>query len=293
MTETTVQEKVFELKKYFDEHEFEKSETLLLELLDQYPNYYTPLVLYTQLFSVIEHDNPLYNKMIEMTRRFSLWDNYPEHLIPLWYTKIRPQNILLKSIESTQEQKPNNESLPKFSESEITDEELNLPASIPVIEETVEEPQKIITAEDLLPDDGLLDMSEPNITEESTIDEFAELESLLPDLDEIKEDQQDEVHEFNTHELIDDLESLMSDDANDFASDSLQEPGESLTTPSEQEPVHPDDEILVASETMAGIFVQQKKYKQAIKVYRILMEEDAENFDYYFQKVQELEKLKG
>lgn len=293
MAETTVQEKVLQLKKYFDEHEFEKSESLLWQLLDQYPHYYTPLVLYTQLFSVIEHDNPLYNKMIEMTRRFSLWDNYPEHLIPLWYTKIRPQNILLKSIESTQEQKPNNEPLPKFSESEITDEELNLPESIPVIEETVEEPQKIITAEELLPDDGLLDMSEPNITEESTIDEFAELESLLPDLDEIKEDQQDEVHEFNTNELIDDLESLMSDETNDFSSDNLQETDSGLTNTSEQEPVHPDDEILVASETMAEIFVQQKKYKQAIKVYRILMEEDAENFDYYFQKVQELEKLKG
>lgn len=49
-------------------------------------------------------------------------------------------------------------------------------------------------------------------------------------------------------------------------------------------------EVIVASETMAKIFVKQKAYKKAIKVYEILISEKPDKKEYFAQLIKELEE---
>lgn len=296
MEEMSVQKKVHELKEYFQNHEFEKAEGLFFELLEKYPNYNTPVILYTQLFSVIEHDNPMYNRVMDLTRRFSLWDQYPEHLVPLWYTKIRPRNILLKSADSETEIKAaESVVMPDLGDLSIEDEVLNLPDSVPAVEEVAEEPVALVNPEELIPSDMEIEIAEEPVAEDFSSGD--ELDSLLPNMTETVEEPEVKAEVYDTNKLFDDMEQPLLDSANEIdeldALTNLHSDDNFMEPESDEEATHPDDEILVASETMAEIFIQQKKYKQAIKVYRILMEDDAENFDYFFKKVQELEQLKG
>ncbi|MGI6369328.1 MAG: hypothetical protein GX372_03225 [Ignavibacteria bacterium] len=49
-------------------------------------------------------------------------------------------------------------------------------------------------------------------------------------------------------------------------------------------------EVIVASETMAKIFVKQKAYKKAIKVYEMLISEKPDKKEYFGQQIKELEE---
>lgn len=293
MEDVSVQKKVLELKGYFQDHNFEKAEILLGELLEKYPNYHTPVILYTQLFSVIEHDNPLYFRVMDLTRRFNLWDQYPEHLVPLWYTKIRPRNILLKGTEAEPNTPPpENSQLPDLGDVDAATADFNLPDSTPLIEEVAEAPVEMVNPEELIPSDIDIEIAEEPVADELT--ELDELDTLLPNMTESQEEPEAETEQYDTNDLVGDREETIIEEEPELdALTNLHADDNFLQDEQETEPVHPDDEILVASETMAEIFIQQKKYKQAIKVYRILMEDDAENFDYFFKKVQELEQLKG
>ncbi len=58
----------------------------------------------------------------------------------------------------------------------------------------------------------------------------------------------------------------------------------------DQEP-DSEDTPLVASETMAKIFTKQKAYKQAIKIYEMLIEEKPEKADFYHEQIEILTKV--
>lgn len=221
MATSLIQDQVLELKSCFDSQNFDRAEVLLQELTDKYPNYHTPVILFASLFPVIESDNPLYPRILELARSYENFKHFPENLVPTWYSKIQNKNLRISQLPQAESQsKP-----------------------IP--------PQ--------IPQEAALALGETDY-----------LDDILPTPSPYEETvYHDEQHHqmFDPHDLI---KEAVGEDAD-----------------------HPDDEILVASETMAEIFAQQKKYDRAIKVYKILMNDEPEDAERYMNRIQELTGFKN
>jgi len=276
METQTLQEKVLSLKSLFQDQKFDEAESVLTDLLSNYPDYQTPLILYVQLFDAIEHDNPLYDKILKLSGHYNLWEQFPPNLVPSWYTKIRTRNLKIKTEE---EDNKNFNSINSSSEMEavtVDESEMQSIDEILVTPEPVNEVEEVIhivQPEEIMPDDlDLLIDEQPGQSTEFAQDSYTELDELLPDMHETAPETEEQVQPYNTSHMFDETEEQTPD------LDAI-------------ETTNSDDEIMVASETMAEIFVQQRKFSQALKVYRILMEEDPDNFDYYFRRIQELETM--
>ena len=153
----------------------------------------------------------------------------------------------------------------------------------------IEEVIHIVQPEEIMPDDlDLLIDEQPGQTTEFAQESYSELDELLPDMHETAPEAEEKVQPYNTSHMFDETEEQLSDLS---ALENSTGKNDSIKLDDSEEIINADDEIMVASETMAEIFVQQQKFSQALKVYRILMEEDPDNFDYYFRRIQELETM--
>ncbi len=292
METPTLQEKVLNLKSLFQDQKFDEAESVLTDLLTVYPDYQTPLILYVQLFEAIEHDNPLYDKILKLSGHYNLWEQFPPNLIPSWYTKIQIRNLKIKTEEEGKSVYSGESATVleavTVDESEIQsiDEMLVSPEPLSDVEEVIH----IVQPEEIIPDDlELLIDDQPGQSTEFAQDGYSELDDLLPDLHETAPDVEEPVKPYNTSHMFDETEEPLVNELNALENTHLD--NDFSQQESVEETENTDDEIMVASETMAEIFVQQKKFSHALKVYRILMEEDPDNFDYYFRRIQELETM--
>lgn len=295
MENPTLQERVLNLKSLFQDQKFDDAESILTDLLIEFPDYQTPLILYIQLFETIEHDNPLYDKILQLSGHFSLWEQFPPNLVPSWYTKIQTRNLKIKTEEESKTEH-SAETTPVLEDVTVDESEIQSIDEILVSPEPVSEVEEVIhivQPEEIIPDDlELLIEDQPGQTTDFAQDGYTELDDLLPDLHEPTPEIEEVVKPYNTSHMFDETEEGLTDDLNAVENSNSDNDFSQFDSRNDgDETKNSDDEIMVASETMAEIFVQQQKYSQALKVYRILMEEDPDNFDYYFRRIQELETM--
>ncbi|MCA0447599.1 MAG: tetratricopeptide repeat protein [Bacteroidetes bacterium] len=335
MNVSQVHSKINELQTCFRDQQYDDAQAIMQDFLDSFPDYQTPMFMYIRLMPEVDSENPLYLKILELTRHYHQLTYFPGDLVPDWYEKIGTRNIEIVLPVS-------GESEPAFhtaaAEPQVTEElpvltdesdigvsiDHMFPDQVPY-EEEPETPSTMFDPHSLADDEPIVapepfavhELAEPATELQETI--TAELSDLadnrsaepeiLPAFEAVSDDgpgpESDVLNaEIPESELFAEpepfsTEGFLSDDDNlpsSLIGSGFQQEGDELTGfedggTVDYEPDHEqDDEILIASETMANIFAQQGKYDKAIKVYRMLMEEEPEMMDHFLQKVQELQK---
>lgn len=261
MEVSEVQVKIRQLQDSLRNQNYGEAEEIMVSFLDSFPDYETPLLMYARLLPSLSTDHPLYDKLLGISRRYNQLGYFPEETAPDWYSRLSPGAILVG---------PEPEDIAQSVDSGFQETPVN-PAG-------------------------------PEVPSAETLDE------LLPTPAPIEDEAEEPVHLIDPHSLVEEDDPV----AVDFShSESPQEETIEYNFEEAEPAENPfgadfhqefeatedqDDEILIASETMAGIFAQQGKFEKAIKVYRMLMEEEPESMDHYLNRIQELQqqqKLQG
>lgn len=369
MNVSQVHSKINELQTCFRDQQYDDAQVIMQDFLDSFPDYQTPMFMYIRLMPVVDSENPLYLKILELTRQYHQFSYFPGDLVPDWYEKIGTRNLEIvmpgapEPVVSPAAEQVSVTEIPPFTDESDVGESIDhmFPDQVPYEEEpeapstmfdphsladdepiiateafvsqsvepefatkpvSFEEPQPTVapslnTESELLAETELsespVELQEagqpfaveeeiriPDITESDPVlaeDQFSAPEIMEASLNEsgsFEETQiQSENETFSTEGfLTDDDNTPSSLLESDFMQDKDEltgfEEGGTVEFESDQEQ---DDEILIASETMANIFAMQGKFDKAIKVYRMLMEEEPEMMDHFLQKVQELQKM--
>lgn len=371
MNVSQVHSKINELQTCFRDQQYGDAEVIMQDFLDSFPDYQTPMLMYIRLMPSVDSENPLYLKILDLTRHYHQLTYFPGDLVPDWYEKISTRNIeivLPVSAEPEPAMPPVSESSQVSEVGPVLTDESDIGESIDHLfpdqvpyEEEPEPPSTMFDPHSLADDEpipatqpfvvneiphsdseftepassiltGMMDTepkpetfsfeemptgdqnTETVISEVQKPDFYAGTEDFISEdslsFDAASENDQNTEPEVITDEVPESelfaepepfsTEGFLSDDDNlpsSLMGSGFQQDGDEFTGfeeggSVEYEPNHEqDDEILIASETMASIFAQQGKYDKAIKVYRMLMEEEPEMMDHFLQKVQELQKL--
>ncbi|NUQ81520.1 MAG: hypothetical protein HUU10_07920 [Bacteroidetes bacterium] len=229
MTADQVQTKIGQLELAIKSEKYDEAESIMKEFMTDFPDYHTPLILYINLHPYIDVSNPLYAQILDLTRQYQQFQDFPADLVPAWYKKISTKNLKLASDEETA----------VAVESSETGESVDLGDQADVIDQ------------------------------------------MFPETAPFEEEAEPEIHLVDPHSLVED----------DEISDVIEE--EAPAAAAEEHPHDPDDEIMIASETMAEIFAQQGKFSKAIRVYEMLIQEEPELADEFNQRIGQLKSLQA
>ncbi|MBN8706064.1 MAG: hypothetical protein J0L62_09310 [Bacteroidetes bacterium] len=371
MNVSQVHSKVNELQTCFNDQQYDDAQLIMQDFLDSFPDYQTPMFMYIRLMPVVDSENPLYLKILELTRHYHQLSYFPGDLVPDWYEKIGTRNLEIVlpvapeavSVQQVSAPVSVNE-IPAFADESDVGESIDhmFPDQVPY-EEEPETPSTMFDPHSLADDEPILSpnmsnaqsfVAEPELPAVSILEtepdqlteidfaaesgsvatsDLVETEVELPadpqpfSLEDEMSSQQLETEtnqpenqfsepgineeivsesasfeetEMQTESEPFSTDGFLTDDDNvpssllesDFLQDQNELTGFEDDGTVEFEPdQEQDDEILIASETMAKIFAQQGKFDKAIKVYRMLMEEEPDMMDHFLQKVQELQKM--
>lgn len=371
MNVSQVHSKVNELQTCFNDQQYDDAQLIMQDFLDSFPDYQTPMFMYIRLMPVVDSENPLYLKILELTRHYHQLSYFPGDLVPDWYEKIGTRNLEIvlpvaaESVTALPVPEPVSvNEIPAFADESDVGESIDhmFPDQVPY-EEEPETPSTMFDPHSLADDEPILSpnmsnaqsfVAEPELPAVSILEtepdqlteidfavesgsvatsDLVETEVELPadpqpfSLEDEMSSQQLETEtiqpenqfsepgineeivgesasfeetEMQTESEPFSTDGFLTDDDNvpssllesDFLQDQNELTGFEDDGTVEFEPdQEQDDEILIASETMAKIFAQQGKFDKAIKVYRMLMEEEPDMMDHFLQKVQELQKM--
>lgn len=228
MTADQVQTKISQLEMAIKSEQYNEAESIMKEFMTDFPGYNTPLILYINLHPYIDVSNPLYAQILDLTRQYQQFQDFPADLVPGWYKKISTKSLKLGA------------------------------------DDQEEEPVAVIPGEEV-----------------DLADQADVIDQMFPETAPFEEEAEPEIHLVDPHSLVEDDEIAVEMEAG--------EPGAPAA-----EPAHdPDDEIMIASETMAEIFAQQGKFSKAIRVYEMLIQEEPELADEFNERIGQLKSLQA
>lgn len=228
MTADQVQTKISQLELAIKSEQYSDAESIMKEFMTDFPGYNTPLILYINLHPYIDVSNPLYAQILDLTRQYQQFQDFPTDLVPAWYKKISTKSLKLAS------------------------------------EDQEDVPLAVTTGEEV------------DLRDQADV-----IDQMFPETAPFEDEAEPEIHLVDPHSLVEDDEI-----ASEIG-------GEEPVAP-ETEPAHdPDDEIMIASETMAEIFAQQGKFSKAIRVYEMLIQEEPELTDEFNQRIGQLKSLQA